>query len=146
MTTMAACRPVEWSERTLGRGAAQPETPVYPNSLQMRCDDCKEPIWVGPKQQDALATGVVNTVLCFDCAARTVSASGEKPLLSSLGNSTAGIKDTGTFVLEYAGITLGRYNTRADAEEVYAFFQSDTQGLVERGLDPSKFLIKEAAP
>lgn len=70
-----ACRPVEWSARTLGPGATQPETPIYPESVIDTCSTCGTEIYVGPRLQATMGSMDPEdyTLLCFLCSLTAVA-------------------------------------------------------------------------
>lgn len=68
-----ACRPVEWSARTLGPGSKMPETPIYPDSTVDKCSLCATEIYVGPRLRATMSTMEPGDylLLCFLCSLTT---------------------------------------------------------------------------
>lgn len=73
-----ACRPVEWSARTLGPGANMPETPIYADSVVERCSTCNTEIYVGPRLQEAMRSMHPEeyVLVCFLCSLNITATAG----------------------------------------------------------------------
>lgn len=60
------------AQERLGLASCEPP----PGSIQVDCDSCHEPMWLGPKQQEKRASVDHSKCLCFMCGAKAVRAGG----------------------------------------------------------------------
>lgn len=67
-TPILACPPI--SAEALRRIGLL-EAKAAPYSVQMKCQRCGEPVWVGPRQQLSLKHMPEPVILCFECIARS---------------------------------------------------------------------------
>lgn len=59
------------------------DTIVYDGSVTHPCDVCGKDLWLGPRQQAAIATMPVDSVMCFRCA---IPRLGTDPVILHLEN------------------------------------------------------------
>lgn len=67
--TIIACRPVELDPNDPFEAQILDMTFVYDGSVKARCRRCNREVWVGPRQQEALASDPSIPIGCFLCAA-----------------------------------------------------------------------------
>lgn len=90
--TVIACRPVTPSEveQIVEIDMGQSMSAPYAGSIKGVCADCQRDVWIGPRQQEFIATHSDTTViirLCLMCSIQVSREVGpEEVVVSSLGN------------------------------------------------------------